>query len=128
MKKTIVALVLAGIFSLPAMAQPKQGGSPEQHATKMTEQMEEKLGLSAEQKEAVYTANLEMANSTREDRKAAHDLNRAKMKEILTDEQFAKFEEMQKNRRKEAKHRGVESGERKKVGSDQGSDQLMENK
>ncbi|WP_417609488.1 hypothetical protein [Owenweeksia hongkongensis] len=115
MKKTIAALVLAGIFSLPAMAQPKQDGSPEERASKMTEQMTEKLELTADQKESVYSANLEMANSMKDDRKTAHEAHQAKMKEILTDEQFAKLEEMQKNRRKGGKHRRMESSDAKEL-------------
>ncbi len=113
MKKTIAALVLACIFNLQAMAQPKQGGSPEQRATQMTEQMTENLGLTADQKEAVYIANLEMANTMKENRKAAHDAHKAKMKEILTDEQYAKLEEMQKNHRNGGKPKRMKSSEHK---------------
>jgi len=125
MKKIIATLFLAGIFALPAMGQNQQERSPEQKATKMTEKMAENLDLTADQKEAAYKANLEMARSMKEDRAEAHKAHQAKMKEILTDEQYAKMEQMQKERRKEMKHRRMDS-ELKPSQQAVDSDQLRE--
>lgn len=108
MKKTIAALLMAGIFSLPAMAQYKQDRSPEQKAMMMTSMMEKELGLSSEQKESVYQANLEMASAMKEDRANAHKAHQTKLKEILTEEQYIKLEQLQKERRKERKHRRMD--------------------
>lgn len=99
MKKIIAALMLSGVFAMPAMAQRGGDHTPEERAKMRTERMAENLNLSGEQKEAVYAANLELAKTTDADRAEAMKANDAKMKEILTEEQYAQL----KSRRKEFK-------------------------
>ena len=60
MKKIIAALMLSGVFAMPAMAQRGGNHTPEERAKMRTERMAENLNLSGEQKEAVYAANLEL--------------------------------------------------------------------
>lgn len=122
MKKTIAALFLAGIFSLPAMAQGNKERTPEQKATIMTEKMAENLELTSDQKESVYQANLEMATSMKEDRASAHKAHQAKMKEILTEEQYAKMEKMRDERRKEGKHRRMHAKDYKDASPNKDAD------
>jgi len=111
MKKVIVAIMMAGMFALPAFAQHKEHHTPEERATKMTKKMAESLELTGDQKEAVYSANLEMARTMDEDRKAAQKTHRENLKEILTDEQYAKLKEDRANFRKKAKHHHKEMRE-----------------
>lgn len=125
MKKTIAAILMAGIFSLPAIAQ-HQERTPEQKARVMTEKMAENLELTSDQKESVYQANLEMANSMKESRASAHTAHQAKMKEILSDEQYAKMEQLQKERRKEAKHQRMNSSKHRDIKETEDASQFEE--
>lgn len=96
--------MLVGIFSLPAIAQQGGNHSPEEKATMMTNKMAENLDLTGEQKEAVYAANLEMAQKMESTRLEAYKENQAKLKEILTEDQYKKMQETRSQRHKEMKH------------------------
>lgn len=120
-KLLLIAIALIGL-QFTAEAQRRGGGdnkdmSAEDMATKRTEKMVEQLGLDASQKDAVYAINLEEAQARkakmdarkesekaekpsdderekmREDRKKQREAYKAKLKDILTAEQFAKLEE-----------------------------------
>ena len=112
MKKIIGAVVFTFLISLPAFAQ-QQKNTPEEKAAKMTEKMVENLGLSGEQKEAVYVANLEMTRSMQQDRDKAYKTNQEQLKEILTPEQYQKMQELRSQRKKgmsHRKHREIKGG------------------
>lgn len=116
MKKIIVAVVMTALFTLPAIAQQQKAHhTPEEKATKMTEKMAENLDLTDDQKEAVYNANLEMARTMEEDRKAARKSREAQLKEILSEEQYAKVKEDRSNFRKKARHHHKEMRESREV-------------
>lgn len=102
MKRIIAALMLSGLFALPAMAQRGGDHTPEERAQMRTEKMAKELNLSADQKEAVYTANLETAKTAQADRAEIMKAHDAKMKEILTDEQYAAMKKNRVHKRKKA--------------------------
>lgn len=102
--------MLSGVFAMPAIAQRGGDHTPEERAKMRTERMAEELNLSAEQKEAVYAANLETAKANEADRAEAMKANNAKLKEILTEEQYSQL----KSKRK--KHmRAVKASESKEI-------------
>lgn len=102
MKKILFALALMASFSFSAFAQPsgQERGTPEERAEKMTNHMSEHLSLTDDQKTAVYQLNLQMANAAKEDRKSLRAEHDAGLKEILTEEQYLKLQEVRKDRPK----------------------------
>ncbi len=80
---------------------PRPKLSPEERAAKMTDRMAQSLGLSADQKAKVLQANITMAkelddmhkdaSKSRDKRHALETEQEARLKAILTDEQFQKL-------------------------------------
>ncbi len=97
----------------------RENMTPEKMAERMTEKMTEDLKLDEAQKQEVYDLNLESANkrtemmakeqtdkkAARENMKADQEAHEAKLKEILTNDQFVKWEEIQKEQREKMKDR-----------------------
>jgi len=128
MKKLL--LIAIALIGLQVTAQGERKGkdhenmSAEDIATKRTEKMVEQLGLDKTQEKAVYALNLDVAEKRKEmmdarkngekaerpseeerekmraERKTQREAYQAKLKEILTDEQFAKLEESAKKGRR----------------------------
>lgn len=108
----LVCSMLLFVSSL-SLAQGKKKMSPEKMAAKQTEQMKSDLSLSAEQEASVNPINLVFAKQRSEVRKkTAGDgekmrsemkrLNKEKstaLAKVLTEEQMAKYKEIQKERR-----------------------------
>ena len=105
MKKSLVVLLL-GLFTI-AFTANAQMPSPEEMAKKQTEAMKKDLGLSGDQEKQVYTLFLENTKTMQElmasgaDRttmqeefKKMQEVTVKKLKSILTEEQFSKFEKM----------------------------------
>lgn len=128
--KSIIRLVAiqAFVFTLgyAAMAQP--GGprlSPEEMAERQTTHMTEKLELDDAQKSKVQEINLAFAQklkamreegrdnreAMREKRETAQGERMAQLKEVLSEEQFKAFEEIQSERPERGK-RGDRKGRR----------------
>jgi hypothetical protein len=108
-----VAVVLGTTLS---MAQPQgpRNMNPEDMAKRQTEQIKEAVGLSSDQEKEVYDLNLEMSKkmqamfrenqggdreAMREKMTALREDQNKKMKEILTDEQWPKYEKYLEERR-----------------------------
>ena len=113
--KFLLSLLLVVAIGSGALAQEKRGKQrdPEKMATKMTEKMVEKLGLNDDQKEKLYQSNLRFAQAKKENReemKAAGEKHSAEMKEILTEDQYAAYqqqrEKMRERMRDHRKHQG----------------------
>ncbi len=128
--KSIIRLVAiqAFVFTLgyAGMAQP--GGprlSPEEMAERQTTQLAEKLELDEAQKSKVQEINLAFAQklkamreegrdnreAMREKRETAQSERMAQLKEVLSEEQFKAFEEIQSERPERSK-RGDRKGRR----------------
>lgn len=76
----------------------KERPTAEQMAQRKTDRMKEKLSLTEEQTVQVYDYNLQQIKEMqvqREQMRAARQAEEAKMKAILTPEQFEKWQEMQ---------------------------------
>lgn len=76
----------------------KERPTAEQMAQRQTDRMKEKLSLTDEQTKEVYAYNLQQIKemqAQREQMRAARQAEAAKMKSILTPEQFEKWQEMQ---------------------------------
>lgn len=136
MKKIIFAattalLLMAGATLSAQEQQPRAQRTfdPETTAKERTAELVQKLGLNKEQEAKVYALNLEQAKQMqqmREERKARHEqqtadrdkmraemkskheARAAEMKRILTDEQYKKWEQMQ--REQMGRHRGGPHG------------------
>lgn len=115
MKKLIALLGLSVLFVLPSFAQQElkeqrfKDRDPKEMAEKMTARMGEKLNLTEAQLQQIEPLILEFHQKEIEARKA-HRAERknfvSQMKEILTEEQFAKFEKHFKQRAKMRRERG----------------------
>ena len=125
--KKIAVLVVMAFFAISSFAQEaparnkKERPSPEVRAEKMTARMKEKLALSDEQATKIKAINLEAAKKKDEMKKQA-DADRAakkakmktveqerdaKIQEVLTEEQKAKYAEMKEKMKDKAhKHKG----------------------
>jgi hypothetical protein len=117
MKTLVLSLVLSLCATLgfaQGRQEGRQGGSgtPEQRADKQLAQLTQELGLSAEQQPRVKTALLARIAKTDgirggggekkdkfQEAKAAVDEYNAAMKTILTPEQYATLEELQKEKK-----------------------------
>ena len=108
MKKSIFAVVATvgmmigtGVCAQNTQQQSrmmKERPTAEQMAQRQTDRMKEKLALTDAQAQQIYTYNLQQIKemqAVREQMRAARQAEAAKMKSILTDEQFAKWQEMQ---------------------------------
>ena len=122
----IVALLLTGGM---AMAQGMRNGKkmdPKERAEKMTERMAKEYSLNEAQKKDLLEANMalteKMANRA-EDKKAEkeelrkemqnnRDAYDAKLKKILTEEQYAAYSKKQAERQKKMGDRGPHGGQR----------------
>lgn len=122
----IVALLLTGVM---AMAQGPRNGNkmdPKERAERMTERMAKEYSLNEAQKKDLLEANMalteKMANRA-EDKKAEREELRkemqnnrdaydAKLKKILTEEQYAAYSKKQAERQKKMGDRGPRDGQR----------------
>lgn len=105
MKSLLTAAALMAAVAIYAQPQGGRGGdmTPEQRAEMMAKRMKTELNLTDEQTEAIKQFNLtnmpKQGERPDEDaRKKMQEQREAEMKKILTEEQFAKWQEMQKNR------------------------------
>jgi Spy/CpxP family protein refolding chaperone len=118
--KTILFSLFMALMTLGAFAQNKQDKTPktpEEYAKVRSEKLTKELGLNADQKAKVYDLLLNKRKKIQEirakypnDKKAAHaeakpvkEQFKADMKAVLTPEQYAKWEEMQKQKEAERK-------------------------
>lgn len=107
MKKKIFAAVMAlcmmagtSVFAQQPMKAPmgKERPTAEQMAERKTQRMTQKLNLTQEQSKKLYDLNLQevkQMQSMREQMRAARQAQDARMKELLTPEQYAQWQEMQ---------------------------------
>ncbi|WP_215226607.1 DUF4890 domain-containing protein [Echinicola shivajiensis] len=131
MKKIMFLLAILTATVLQSEAQQRQGRGemdPEKMAERVAGHMEKELELSEDQKKEVYALflesskkRMEMRNQEKEEREAAREqmkadreAQQAKLKEILSEEQFAKWEEMQKKMQERMRERG---GDRQRRGN-----------
>lgn len=125
------------ILSLHIFAQPPGGGrgqmmSPEERAEMQINRMKESLALSEEQYELIYAINLDAALQMKEARASAQgdreamretmmalrETTNAQIKEVLDEEQYTKFEELQQNRQRPRKGEGRKGKGKKKTEDD----------
>lgn len=118
MKRVIVLSLLLAMSVSFMNAQQRTPPSAEERAKNQTERLNNLLTLSDDQKTKIQTINLELAKKmdeqmgNRGDREAMRakmqemDTERTKKyKEVLTDEQFKKYEEDRKKREQEMQNR-----------------------
>ncbi|MEG0788739.1 MAG: DUF4890 domain-containing protein [Alistipes sp.] len=127
MKKTLFAALIAVCMMIgtSAVAQqmnqnskPKEKATPEQVAQRQTERMTQSLTLTEAQAKQIYALNLENAKAQQAQQDRMTAMRKAKvekMKGILTEEQFAKWQEMRKARRHENRRDGMRSAECPKI-------------
>lgn len=109
MRKLIMILALC--LGMYGISQAQDGGgrmnmTPEERATKQAQRMTQALQLTADQKQQVYDLALQTAkqmeaarsSGDRSAMKAMRDQNDAKMKSILTADQYTKFEQIKAER------------------------------
>ncbi len=116
MKKIGFLLIAVLLGTVIGRAQPQgpRNMNPEESAKRQTEQIKEAVGLNADQEKKVYDLNLEMSKkmqemfqqnqgggfeAMREKMTKLREDQSAKMKEILTAEQYAKYEKYMEERR-----------------------------
>lgn len=121
MKKIGFTLMLFLLISVVSVAQPGDF-DPEQFAKRQTDQLKEELDLNADQEKKVYEVNLESLKKMSELREKMRGGARGvegmrdkmmeireeqnnKMKEILTDEQWTKYEKYLEERRSRMRDR-----------------------
>ena len=120
MKKIVLMLALVTGIGYAATAQEAQKTrtkvTPEQRAERQAERMKEALQLTEDQKKAIYELNLQSANKIKAYKKDQRDANKdqfkkmrdereAKMKSILTPEQYEKHQAMKAERMKKMNER-----------------------
>ncbi|MDQ1087530.1 MULTISPECIES: periplasmic heavy metal sensor [unclassified Siphonobacter] len=115
--KKLIAFFVAGLLSTTlTFAQNDQGRSPEDRAQRQTEQLIKELNLSTEQAEKVKALSddrmkqmQEMrANGARPDRQKMRELQEnyeAKLKPVLTTEQWTKYEKIREEQRNRMRDR-----------------------
>lgn len=120
MKRIILSAGLIFLLTVSVFAQQNRRGErpdAETRAKMMTERMAEQLGLSEEQKAKILTINLEKAKkqtTKMEARKADREAKKAGMqetykqiKEVLTEEQRQKWEELKESHGKRGPRGGM---------------------
>lgn len=125
MKKLVVVLTLFVAFGVSAQDRKEKikNATPEERVAMRTEKMSEKLGLDENQKKKVkeiFTEEQKENKAVREEMKAErekalarkkatmkkeHEELKAKLKPILTEEQFKKWEAMQNENMERGKER-----------------------
>jgi len=122
MKKILLVAVIFSFVAIDAMAQraerPGRKITPEKIAERAAERMANRLNLSEEQKEEVYTLHLERAvqnaeemKARREKMQAEHQAMQEKLEAILTPEQKIQWEKNKTEARQ--KFRDARDGKRK---------------
>lgn len=118
MKKWMIGAALLVLTSLSVVAQQEKRElpNPEERAKKMTERMASELELSEEQKAKVLAINLENAQkrqaqmekemAERQARMEEMKVQEEKIKEVLTEEQRKKWEEIKLERREQRRPGG----------------------
>ncbi len=132
MKKLLIAAVFcigfAGSSFAQQMDKKHEMKSPEERAKMMTEMMDKKLSLTADQKSKIYEINLERARKMEkmrsadskerakkmEDRKELMSESDKKMQKVLTAEQRKTYDEL-KARRMEREKKGGRKMDHKKM-------------
>lgn len=99
----------------PAMKQKMKDATPEERAEQMTNQMAEKLTLTAEQRKKVYEINLVAAkaneplikqmDAAKEQIRQNNQRRKEALEQVLTEEQKAKMEEQQNQRKEQMQQR-----------------------
>jgi hypothetical protein len=121
MKKIGTTLILLSLITAMSMAQPRDF-DPEQFAKSQTAQLKEELDLNDDQEKKVYEVNLESIKKMSELREKMRDggggfegmrekmmeireEQNKKMKEILTEDQWTKYEKYLEERRSQMRDR-----------------------
>lgn len=109
MKRWIIGAALVFTSLSAAGQQDRATATPEQRAQKLTDRIALELGLSEEQKKEIYTIQLEQAQRRqadeekrkveREQRMLEQKGQDAKIKEVLTEDQKLKWEEIKQEHR-----------------------------
>ncbi len=130
---SVAFLLMIGMVALQAQRQPERPPmEPEKMAQRQTEKMTEHLSLDEKQAEKVAAINLKYARqhqsemekgkAEREVRKAehqkVHDAKMAELKQILTEEQYAKLEKDQDERKDNRRGRREGTPHKKGMGHD----------
>ena len=121
MKRIVLTLAIAfiGLTASYAQTQGKQKMTPEQKAEKSTAKLEKELSLTADQKQKIYTVELdkykkneELHKQTSADRKAKKDQHVASKKEtdakidkVLTSDQKKKLEDLRTAKKARAQNK-----------------------
>ena len=123
----IVALLLTGGMAMAQGPRNRNKMNPKERAERMTERMAKEYSLNEAQKKDLLEANMalteKMANRA-EDKKAEREELRkemqnnrdaydAKLKKILTEEQYAAYSKKQAERQKKMGDRGPRDGQRR---------------
>lgn len=131
MKTFILAIaVLVGGTSIAQQQEKREHKTPEQRATGMTEKMTTKLSLDDSQKAKIQEINLGIAQKndairqnttlTREQKfaqiKENHDSRKAQYKEVLSADQYAKYEAWEKEKQEKMQAKRAERQESPKGG------------
>lgn len=141
MKSFILSLLIFGFSILTQAQSPKKGGhpDPQKRALKATEKMTQELGLTDLQKPKVLEANqlfsIKLA-ALRADtsiakkekaiqRKALVSEHMAKLKGILTPEQYSKLEAIEKERKAKAKAEKDKKVKNQKSEKDELMDEIL---
>ncbi len=107
---------------IPLLAQDRSPRTAEERAKANTEKMKKELSLSDEQAAQAYTANLERAKvvdefreknkeekkEERERIRTAQEKHKAEMKQILTADQYTKWEQWQSEKKEQNRERAKE--------------------
>jgi len=121
MKKLIAFFVVGLLSTTLTFAQNDQRRSPEERAQRQTEQLTKELNLSTEQAEKVKALSDERmkqmqemrANGARPDRQKMQELQEnyeAKLKPVLTTEQWTKYEKIREEQRNRMRDRRPDGG------------------
>lgn len=134
MKKLFLTLAIAaiGITSVFAQNTPKQKLTPEQKAETNTARLQKELALTADQKQKVYTLELEKFKQTEEWHKKSHedrkaqkeqykalkDASDAKLDQVLTPDQKKKLDSIKAEKKDHLKYKRDGKGKDKNKQAD----------
>lgn len=111
----IIAFVLTSVLTIQAQKTAQDLGTAKERAEKQTKLMKEKLELTKEQEGKVYQINLETAEKLDEVMKLANRMEKVNafrvaqlekneaLEEVLTKEQYQKYEDLQDEMKKKVK-------------------------
>ncbi|MCY7349799.1 MAG: hypothetical protein LH606_03920 [Cytophagaceae bacterium] len=114
MRKPLMISLIVLLATMTTFAQNGRNATPEQRADRQTQQLSKTLALSKEQTEQVYTLNLDRAKQATEFRtrterpdvqkmRASQTAYEAKLKPILSAEQWTSYEKFREDRKDKVK-------------------------